>query len=356
MSAEETANERIEKKLDRIETALHGTGNPHGGLFQQFSVLEGKVSTLSSEIKGVEKTLIEKIDGVESKLEAKIDGVEKNFDKMFSFAKWVVGGLVGTVVIFAVPIFVEIVLPIIRKWMGFSVIAIAMIWTDTTAQAQLYIDVYPSQDNPESQTIWHFRHGGTSQVNYSSTFRSSGNFHRRDSWKMGVRTPTSLSSETNFYTANKPTNQLVSLSPLFSSANTKDIDSVRTRLQGSTGSYSSFSTNSIWFQSNATNAATIDIQGQGGGSRTIANIFMNDADVDEIGIRITPPNLAYTNNGQYSRWFGTGILNKPIGDFLSPANRLVVTGNDPGYLACLRWALCLSAVVSKRKSPDWSDE
>ena len=45
MSAEETANERIEKKLDRIETALYGTGNPHGGLFQQFLVLEGKVTS-----------------------------------------------------------------------------------------------------------------------------------------------------------------------------------------------------------------------------------------------------------------------------------------------------------------------
>ena len=31
MSAEETATERIEKKLDRIETALYGTDNPHGG-------------------------------------------------------------------------------------------------------------------------------------------------------------------------------------------------------------------------------------------------------------------------------------------------------------------------------------
>ena len=92
--------ETVEKKVDRIETALYGTGNPHGGLFQQFSVLEGKVSTLSTEIKGVEKTLI-----------AKIDGVNEKFDKMFSFAKW-------TVVVVAVPIFFEVVLPMIRRWIG----------------------------------------------------------------------------------------------------------------------------------------------------------------------------------------------------------------------------------------------
>ena len=41
---------------------------------------------------------------------------------------------------------------------------------------------------------------------------------------------------------------------------------------------------------------------------------MNDAAVDEIGIRVTPPNLVYSN-GQTFSFFGSGILNKPIGDF-----------------------------------------
>ena len=101
----ETANERIEKKLERIEMALYGTGNLHGGLFQQFAALEGKVSALSSEIKGVEKALT-----------AKIDGVEKKFDKMFNFAKWTVGIAVVLVCAVVVPIFIEVVLPIIRSW------------------------------------------------------------------------------------------------------------------------------------------------------------------------------------------------------------------------------------------------
>lgn len=97
----------LREDVNRINTALYGTGNPHGGLFQQFSVLEGKVSTLSTEIKGVEKTLIAKIDG----LNLKIDGVEKNFDKMFNFAKW-------TIAIVAIPILIEVILPMIRRWTG----------------------------------------------------------------------------------------------------------------------------------------------------------------------------------------------------------------------------------------------
>ena len=100
MSAEETATERIERKPARINTELYGTGNPHGGLFQQFPVLEGKVTALDA-----------KIDGVESKLEAKIDGVEKKFDKIFSFAKWMI-------VVVAVPILLEVVLPMIRSWVS----------------------------------------------------------------------------------------------------------------------------------------------------------------------------------------------------------------------------------------------
>ncbi len=76
------------------------------------------------------------------------------------------------------------------------------------------------------------------------------------------------------------------------------------------------------FPANVTNAPTIRI---GNTSRTISSIFMNDAHqpdgthfgnvFDEIGIRITPPNLVYSSNA-VSRWIGSGILNKPIGDFL----------------------------------------
>ena len=43
---------------------------------------------------------------------------------------------------------------------------------------------------------------------------------------------------------------------------------------------------------------------------------MNDTNTnaDEFGIRVTPPNLVYSTNDA-SRWFGSGIMDKPIGDF-----------------------------------------
>ncbi len=284
MSAEETAIERVEKKLEKIEkkvdsinTALYGIGNPHGGLFGEFKALEVK------------------IDGVESKLEAKIDGVERIFDKMSGLFKWSVGIASVPFCAIAIPIFIEIVLPIIRKWMGFSVIAIAIIWTATTAQAQLYIDVYPSQDNPDSEIVWIF--SGSSTAHYGSSIRSSQNYHARDSWKHD-------DVGESLYLANKPTNQLVSLSPLFSNTNNPtDIESIQKRIPGSDRTQD--------FDAIVTNAPTVTI---GSTSRPIGKIFMNDADVDEIGIRITPPNLVFTN-GQTSRWFGAGILNKPHSDF-----------------------------------------
>ena len=101
----------LRKDVNRINTALYGTGNPHGGLFQQFSVLEGKVTMLSTKIDGVESKLEVKIDGVKETLVAKIDGVNEKFDKMFSFAKWAIA-------ILAVPIFIEVILPMIRRWIG----------------------------------------------------------------------------------------------------------------------------------------------------------------------------------------------------------------------------------------------
>ena len=111
-----------------------------------------------------------------------------------------------------------------------------MMGTATTAQAQqIYIDVYPSQGNLDSETIWIFgselQTGGmsvSSTAGSGSSIRSSQNYHARDSWKVG-HSP-HWTTITNFYTANKPTNQLVSLAPLFSSTNNPlDIESVQVR-------------------------------------------------------------------------------------------------------------------------------
>ena len=137
---------------------------------------------------------------------------------------------------------------------------------------------------------------------YPSTIRSSGNYHRRDSWKT-----------IGLYNANNPTNALFSLSPLFSSTNSKDIESIESRLQGSSRAASPFYSG-LTFSTDLTNAPTIAF---GNTSNTIAKIFMNDAADAEIGIRNSSPNLAYNTNGTF-RWFGAGILDKPINDFLHP--------------------------------------
>lgn len=83
------AVQKVSERVGKIETALYGTGNPHGGLCGEFEALTTKVD-------GMDKKL--------AVLSTKVDGMDKNFDRMFSFAKWTVGGLF---IIFAVPIFLK---------------------------------------------------------------------------------------------------------------------------------------------------------------------------------------------------------------------------------------------------------
>ena len=73
---------------------------------------------------------------------------------------------------------------------------------------------------------------------------------------------------------------------------------------------------------------------------------MNDTDTDdEIEIRGKPPNnLAYTN-GQTIRWFGSGILNKPISNFTAGTYSVLGWGHVLGapYFAERRaWTLQIS--------------
>ena len=163
------------------------------------------------------------------------------------------------------------------------------------AQAQLLINVYPSQDN-NNQTIWIF--SGSSTAGASNSIRTSGGYSSRDSWE----------STSSIFDANKPSNQTLSLSPLLSSTNSKDIASMNARIP------SGGKTN-ITFAASATNTPTITI---GSASGTIANLFLEDGGTflsDTMGIR-TASSLSYSS-GDTSAWVGSGILNKPIGDFFA---------------------------------------
>ena len=164
------------------------------------------------------------------------------------------------------------------------------------AQAQLIIDVYPSQDTP-TNSIWIF--SGSSTVATAGELRTSGNHSSADGWQ----------TASDIYNANRPSNAQITLSPLFSSTNTIDIDSVRKRIPGG-------GRTNITFAANATNTPTITI-GTTPVNRTINRMFMNDVNTaDEIGIRVNS-NFNYGSyTGQASSWTGSGLLiNKPIGDF-----------------------------------------
>ncbi len=164
------------------------------------------------------------------------------------------------------------------------------------AQAQLILDVYPSQDNPTNQTLWIF--SGSSSVGFAGTLRTSGNHSSADGWQ----------TASDIYNANPPSNAQITLSPLLSSSNSKDIASVNARIPGG-------GKTDITFAASATNTPTITI-GTTPVNRTIASMFMNNVNVaDNIGIRVSSTFNYGSLTGQASSWTGSGVLNKPIGDF-----------------------------------------
>ena len=126
------------------------------------------------------------------------------------------------------------------------------------ANAQLIISVYPSQDNPTNQTLWIF--SGSSTARASSSIRSSTtslSFSYRDIWEIG--------NLQNIYATNASSSgEILPLSPLLSSANTKDINSILSRIPGG-------GKTDITFSSNATNRPGIII---GSSYRDISRIYM----------------------------------------------------------------------------------
>ncbi len=164
------------------------------------------------------------------------------------------------------------------------------------AQAQLILDVYPSQDTP-TNSIWIF--SGSSSVATPGTLRTSGNHSSADGWQTASK----------IYQNNLPSNAQITLSPLFSSTNTTDMESIRKRIPGGARTQT--------FAANATNTPTITI-GTTPVNRTINRMFFNNQPAaDMIGIRVSSSFNYGSYSGQASSWTGAGLLiNKPIGDFL----------------------------------------
>ncbi len=185
------------------------------------------------------------------------------------------------------------------------------------SQAQLYLHIYPSQDN-NNQTIWIFSGSSTTTANNSiRTGSGSNTYADQDSWQISTS-----DNNGNIFDANKPSDTNFQLSPLFSSSSTDDIAAVRASIPG--GSLTNL------FAASATNTPTITI---GSGSRTISHLFLDEdsGGADDMGIRVSGSSaLSYVSGASLS-WVGSGILNKPIGDFFTGTFR--ASASSPVFTA-----------------------
>ncbi len=188
--------------------------------------------------------------------------------------------------------------------------ALSLVAGEQEAQAQLYLDIFPSQDSTNN-TLWVF--SGSSQANVGHNnvgpyIRRSGAYDRRDTHKTS-----------NAFLRNTAS-ALYALTPLRTASTTNaplDLESLRTRL-GQTIKLGTTNTNDdITIPSTATNVPTLTYTGIG--SRTIANMYLNDVSGtgwDDIGVRVSgSSDLNYGSTSRVVTWIGAGVMNKPIGHF-----------------------------------------
>ena len=199
--------------------------------------------------------------------------------------------------------------PANRKAFGAFVAAALLSLTPLDqAQAQLYIDIYPSQDNPSTHTLWVFSGSSTTSrtiVLFGVPAHSAGTFRTSSGNSFNVQDSVSLSSDP--FSANSPSNTVLALSPFSVSGSStnypKDYDSIRRRIPGGTRTQT--------FAANATNTPTISIAPN---SSTISHMYLHGA-TNAIGARVSS-SFNYNSAGTAgSTWYGSGLLAKPIGDF-----------------------------------------
>ncbi len=213
--------------------------------------------------------------------------------------------------------------------------ALSLVSGEQEAQAQLYLDIFPSQDSTNN-TLWVF--SGSSQANVGHNnvgpyIRRSGAYDRRDTHKTSNAflrsTPSALYALTPLITST--TNVTTTNAPL-------DFESLRTRL-GQTIKLGTTNTNDdITIPSTATNVPTLTFTGRG--SRTIANMFLNDVNNtgwDDIGPRVAgTSDLNYGTGPKGVNWIGAATMAKPIGHFhiTTPGS---YNGNRPGNGVLRSW-------------------
>ena len=178
-----------------------------------------------------------------------------------------------------------------------------------SAQAQLWLDIFPSQDDTNA-TLWVFSgsSAGWAHNNVPPRIRTSGGYNRRDTHK----------TSSAFVQSTPAANY--NLTPLFTASTTNaplDLESLRARL-GHTIKLGTTNTNDdITIPTTATNVPTISYTGRG--SRTIAAMHLNDVNNtgwDDIGPRVSGSELDYGSSSVAVNWIGAGIMtNKPIAHF-----------------------------------------
>ncbi len=186
---------------------------------------------------------------------------------------------------------------------GASVAATAWLFLSPLdqAQAQLYIDIYPSQDN-NNQTLWVFSGSSTTSrtiVVFGVPAHSAGTFRTSSGNSFDLQDSVSLSA--NPFNANSPSNAVLALSSL--STTGADYESILKRIPGGARTQ--------LFDSNTTNTPTLSVSP---GSSTISHMYLHGA-TNAIGPRVSS-SFTYNSTGTVgSSWYGAGLLAKPIGDF-----------------------------------------
>lgn len=104
-----------------------------------------------------------------------------------------------------------------------TIIALLALSPLEQSQAQLFIEVYPNQDNPTSRTLWIFGSslyiaGSSDTAVRGSSIRSSQNSRIRDSWQIRQGFGLERQQPLQRQQANQP---VFNLSPLFSSRTTR---------------------------------------------------------------------------------------------------------------------------------------
>ena len=201
------------------------------------------------------------------------------------------------------------------------------------SQAQLYIDIYPSQDSSKTHSLWVL--SGESQASMflseSDSYIRHGALmdayqtNERDTYELQDRLIAGPVGIGNSFYGNNP--QLLALSSLTTSS--LDYAGV-TNFWAATNTVSSLSsaagTTTLSFSNRVANGAVTN--------RSISHmvLYAQPAGNDWLGVRVGGgSNFTYGTNRPTVNWVGAGLINRPIGDFRSRDPYIRNKGNIIGY-------------------------